>query len=197
VTNARDAMLGDSGRISLTTENAAVDPGDPELAPGHYISVAVADNGCGMSKDVMARAVEPFYTTKDIGEGNGLELSQVYGFAKQSSGMLRLSSAKGVGTTARLYLPRAQNGLLAEPDVEPAFRPLSRRSAATVLVVDDDPDVLAVTADGIDELGYRVQTAQDATSALAIVEGGAPIDLSLTDYAMPAPCLAMSLRDAL
>src|SRR5690606_33845337 len=105
VVNARDA-LGDSGRVSVHTLTCPVAAGEvPELAPGDYICITVSDNGSGMSQDVMERVFEPFYTTKPVGKGTGLGLSQVYGFARQSGGSVRLTSTPGKGTEVRLYLP--------------------------------------------------------------------------------------------
>jgi PAS domain S-box-containing protein len=183
--NARDAMpLGGTVRISARNVKAA-DPGKPAaLAPGDYVCIAVSDRGVGMSDAVMARACEPFFTTKGPGKGSGLGLSQVYGVARQSGGDIVITSRVGEGTTVELYLPRGREesaAVTAAPLAPPARRGEYR---ATVLVVDDQPDVREVAAMHIEELGHRVREASDAAGALALLSVDRSIDLLIADYAM-------------
>jgi CheY-like chemotaxis protein len=185
--NARDAMpLG--GRVVIETRNVAASAldGATGLAPGDYVRLSVADTGIGMSEEVLARACEPFYTTKEAGKGSGLGLSQVYGFAQQSGGGLRIRSAVGEGTTVEVYLPRS----LAE--VEPAAerrdgtRPSTTHRRATVLVVEDQEDVREVAVAQLEALGYRAVQAASGDVALDILNSSTGIDLLMVDYAMPA-----------
>jgi K+-sensing histidine kinase KdpD len=140
--NARDAMpLG--GRVVIETRNVKASKLDKSagLAPGDYVLVSVADTGKGMSEDVLARACEPFYTTKEPGKGSGLGLAQVYGLARQSSGGLRINSAMGQGTTVEVYLPRSFAQGEVETELWDREGPRAPGSRATVLVVDDQEDV--------------------------------------------------------
>jgi CheY-like chemotaxis protein len=147
------------------------------------VMITVADTGRGMSTEVAARAFEPFFTTKDVGQGTGLGLSQVHGFIKQSNGHVRIYSEPGEGTTVRLYLPRLSRASAPEDAAEgrpPAAEPLCR----TVLVVEDDADVRAFTAEALSDLGYRVLVAADAPTAWAMLEQE-PVDLLFTDIGIP------------
>ncbi len=187
VTNARDAMPRSGGRISIETTNVSVGRhDDAELKPGDYIVVTVADNGSGMPQQVIARAFEPFYTTKDVGRGSGLGLSQVYGFTKQSGGQARITSEPGVGTSVRMFLPRTFHGApeTVEDTLDTAPEPRAQQEK-TILVVDDDVEVRMTIAESLSELGYSVLTAEDGPAALALLERGEPVDLLLADYAMP------------
>jgi CheY-like chemotaxis protein len=154
--------------------------------PGDWVKsaaaprVAVSDNGTGMSGEVKARAIEPFYTTKEVGKGTGLGLSQVYGFVRQSHGQLEIESRLGHGTTVRLYLPRSAK--LAE-NVEVDFS--TPKGQGTILIVEDDPDVLDVTVEAIKTFGYSVLTAENAAEALKILERETPIDVLFSDVVMP------------
>jgi CheY-like chemotaxis protein len=189
VVNARDAMpVG--GRLSIETENVVLDreqlAADPEMEPGPYVCITIADTGAGMTPDVQERAFEPFFTTKGIGKGTGLGLSQVYGFVKQLQGRVELTSEPQVGTMVRLYLPSSRDAASAAD--ETAATPLPRARAAvaeTILVVEDDPDVRMLLDDSLRALGYRVLTADDGVSALAMIKAGEPVDLLFTDIAMP------------
>lgn len=186
--NSRDA-LGGGGRITIETRNALVDqshaPNDLEISPGRYVVITVSDTGTGMAPDVLARVFDPFFTTKEVGRGSGLGLSQVYGFVKAAGGHVKIDSQLGVGTTVTLYLPQAADrNILSEPESETvSLRRLSR--GGTILVVEDDQEVLTVTAQCLRELGYRVVTAVNAMQALEILEGGEPIDLLFSDVIMP------------
>ena len=187
VVNARDAMAG-GGRLEITTSNVVI--GDTpanhvdELAPGSYVLVRVTDTGTGMDADVAARAFEPFFTTKDVGKGTGLGLSQVYGFIKQSGGHIRIETKLGHGTTFCLYVPRCDpvEPAILHQNEEPQLPPTG---SETVLVVEDNPEVLELAVSTITELGYRVLTAVDGPSALVILRSEQPIDLLFSDVVMP------------
>jgi signal transduction histidine kinase len=186
VVNAREAMpLG--GHLSITTSTIVIDRAArdaSDLHPGAYVLVRVTDTGGGMNADVAAHAFEPFFTTKEVGKGSGLGLSQVYGFIKQSGGHVVIDTCLGVGTTFRLYLPRCDDGQHARK--EPAGQTFATpRGDETVLVVEDDPEVLELAVSMISEFGYRVLTAVDGPSALAIVRSDEPIDLLFSDVVMP------------
>ena len=181
--NARDAMP-EGGVITGITGNvsapAAGVPGD--LAAGDYVRVAIADQGMGMSEEVLARVYEPFFTTKGIGKGTGLGLSQVYGFAHQSGGTVRILSTLGKGTTVEIFLPRASS---EEADAEPELDGRAWQGRETILVIDDDPDVRELTTTCLDELGYRVHAAAGGREGLEILARHSDIELLLVDYAMP------------
>ncbi len=183
--NARDAMAG-CGKLTIELGNAVLDRGfvatRPDLPPGDYVMLAVSDNGTGMSAAVIARAFEPFYTTKPEGEGTGLGLSMAYGFVKQSGGHIGIYSEPGDGTTVRIYLPRC---LEAEHAKTVRASEGGTGGSETILVVEDDAEVRRAVGDMLTGLGYAVLTAHDAQSALAILEGGARPDLLFTDVVMP------------
>jgi signal transduction histidine kinase len=186
--NSRDAMT-EGGRVTIETHNVSVDRehavADPEVTPGPYVMIAVSDSGAGMSSEVQARAFDPFFTTKEVGKGSGLGLSQVYGFAKTAGGFVRIYSELGIGTTVKLYLPQSSK---RSTSVERAAQIASLQSVGggeTILLVEDDPDVLAVTAENLRELGYEVVTAVDAARALDILRGDQPIDLLFSDVIIP------------
>jgi signal transduction histidine kinase/CheY-like chemotaxis protein len=186
--NSRDAMAS-GGRITIETQNIAVDRQsvaiDPEITPGSYVMIAVSDSGAGMTPAVLARAFDPFFTTKGAGKGSGLGLSQVYGFAKTAGGYVRIYSEPGIGTTVKLYLPQSSSlPILMEPAAETASLQ-SGRGRGTILLVEDDEDVLAVTAESLRELGYQVVTAIDAARALEILRSDQPIDLLFSDVIIP------------
>lgn len=182
--NARDAMSG-SGDLTIAAREEKVHPGEnAEVPPGSYVVLSVADTGAGMDEATLVKAVEPFFTTKGVGKGTGLGLSMVHGLAAQSGGQLLLRSRKGEGTTAELWLRRAETALEAPvPPSEPA--PPTRNRRGTVLVVDDDPLVLASTAALLEDLGHSAVEAASGRQALEIIRTGAKIDLVITDYVMP------------
>ena len=194
--NARDAMP-QGGRLTVTTRNAPADePPPPGLAAGDYVVLAVQDTGSGMSPDVLARAAEPFFTTKEAGRGTGLGLAMVHGFAAQSGGALCIRSIPGEGTRVEIWLPRAA-ARLAEPDgAEPPTDP-GLHGDATLLVVDDDDQVRPVTAGFLRGLGYKVIEAASAEAAEVLAHAAGSIDLVITDVVMPGadgPALAARLR---
>ncbi len=179
--NARDAMT-DGGILTIRTVPRIIGQ-DPDLEPGEYVELAVSDSGHGMPPEVAARAFDPFFTTKRVGEGTGLGLSQVYGIARQGGGTARIESQAGSGTTVRLFLRRTE----AECRPEESYgeeQEVQLRGSATLLVVDDDPDVRAFLADSLLSLGYKVAEAIDGHSGLEELERVSP-DLMIIDFAMP------------
>ncbi len=185
--NARDAMPG-GGRLRIETANCRLDaelPAEPDdVPPGRYVRIAVSDTGFGMTPEVLAKAFDPFYTTKPIGQGTGLGLSQVYGFVKQSAGHVTLRSAPDAGTELTIYLP-CRAGATAPVEAAPAARPPVRGRQERVLVVDDEPAVRQVAADALTELGYRVLVADGAPAALQQLRDAPDIALLFTDVVMP------------
>ncbi|MBB3585261.1 response regulator [Sphingomonas sp. BK481] len=180
--NARDAMPS-GGVVRIATRNLAAVPDalTAELNPGAYVAIEVADTGAGMTPAVLARAFEPFFTTKGQGKGTGLGLAQVYGFARQSGGTVRIVSAENEGTVITLYLPRTTE--VADPV---AIERLTQATGSRqrILVVDDDNDVRGVAAQMIEEIGYQVVAAASGSEALTEF-GRASFDLVLTDVVMP------------
>ena len=185
--NARDAMEG-HGKLTVEAGNASLDDDyatrHAEVRPGQYVMLAVSDTGCGMDKNLAERAFEPFFTTKPEGQGTGLGLSMVYGFVRQTGGHIKIYSEPGIGTTVRLYLPRANQpeDRITELDTADA-----EGGDETVLVVEDDEDVRLTVVDMLSDLGYRVLKARDAQSAMSIIESGVNVDLLFTDVVMPGP----------
>ena len=184
--NARDAMP-DGGQLTLTTRNTHIDqrpqrPEDPD--PGEYVMLSIRDTGCGMSEDVLAKVFEPFFTTKDIGKGSGLGLAQVFGFAKQSGGGVRIDTSPGRGTQVAVYLPAVKDQIVSEPVIPTLGQPVSDSGRnRTVLLVDDDHLVRDLLGDVLRQYGYQVRQAHSGEQALALLDD--EIDLLLTDFAMP------------
>ncbi|MBF0666158.1 MAG: PAS domain S-box protein [Brevundimonas sp.] len=191
VVNARDA-LGDSGRVSVQTLTCPVAAGEvAELAPGDYICITVSDNGSGMSQDVMERVFEPFYTTKPVGKGTGLGLSQVYGFARQSGGSVRLTSKPGKGTEVRLYLPPLKATEATEPGAS-ASEIRAMAAGRRLLLVEDDVGVAAVAQELLEALGLEVRVAENAPQALERLNAER-FDIMLTDVVMPGGMTGIEL----
>jgi PAS domain S-box-containing protein len=183
--NSRDAM-NRSGHLTFRTENVTASGVDRiDFAAGDYVVLSVSDTGAGMSVEVMERAFEPFYTTKDVGNGTGLGLSQVYGFASQSGGVARLESELEKGTTVRIFLPRAA-GEIADSPVRGEGVADAPSGAAIILVVEDDRDVREMIVGILSDLGYHALVATTAAEALKILGGSDPVDLLFTDIVMPA-----------
>jgi signal transduction histidine kinase len=183
--NARDAMEGE-GQLTITTADVTLrDREIGEAQGGDYVCIAVADNGCGMTPDVIDRVFEPFFTTKPTGKGTGLGLSQVFGFARQSGGEVAIASTPGKGTTVSIYLPR-RRGEDARP-TEAAHAPLEEtgHGGAVILVVEDDARVRAATVDALAELGHVPIAVSGGAEALAVLERRCDIRLILTDVVMP------------
>ena len=191
VVNARDA-LGDSGRVSVETMTCTVAPDEiPELAAGTYICITVSDNGSGMSREVMERVFEPFYTTKPVGKGTGLGLSQVYGFARQSGGSARVSSTPGEGSEVRLFLPPL--AAAAAPEAEASVEQVMAMAAGRrLLLVEDDSGVAAVAQELLEGLGLEVRTAENALEALERLNAER-FDMMLTDVVMPGGMTGIEL----
>jgi CheY-like chemotaxis protein len=196
--NARDAMPT-GGNLVIETDNVTLDKRyaahNAEVTPGDYVSIAVSDSGTGMSADIMERAFEPFYTTKEVGRGTGLGLSMVYGFAKQSRGHVKIYSEVGQGTTIRLFLPRAAPDSASQIAAKSSVQE-RRPGNETILVVEDDPLVRGVVLTMLRGLGYRVREAADAQAALNILSQGDPIDLLFTDIVMPGGMSGWELVEA-
>jgi PAS domain S-box-containing protein len=188
VVNARDAMP-DGGRLVIETGNVHLDEeycrANADVQRGDYVMMSVADSGTGMTPEVAARAFEPFFSTKAVGYGTGLGLSQVYGFIKQSGGHVRIDSTPGEGATVRIYLPRGHaSGAAVEQ--EDSHRTPGGGAGETILVVEDDEDVRAYLIETLRELNYRVLPAPDAEAALTLIgQPDTPIDLLLSDIVLP------------
>jgi signal transduction histidine kinase len=187
--NARDAME-EGGVITITAANATLGADDVakdgELAPGDYVTISVSDTGAGMTPEVKAKAIEPFFTTKPAGKGTGLGLSMVYGFVKQSKGHMSIASEVGRGTTVTLYLPRADG----RSNVIEMPRSASRLASAptgheVVLLAEDNQGLRQTAAQMLGDLGYRVLLAEDGPAALDILRSGKHVDLLFTDVVMP------------
>jgi len=196
--NARDAMP-DGGRIVVETGNRLFDPQgarERDLEPGQYVSLCVSDNGTGMTPDVAAKAFDPFFTTKPMGEGTGLGLSMIYGFAKQSGGQARITSEPGRGTRVCLYLPRhlgEADGAEPIPDLSEAAR---AKVGETVLVVDDEPTVRMLVTEVLEDLGYAAIEAADGASGLSVLQSDMRIDLLVTDVGLPGGMNGRQMADA-
>jgi signal transduction histidine kinase/DNA-binding response OmpR family regulator len=191
--NARDAMDG-AGRLTIEAGNAMLDDEYTrhydDVRSGQYVMIAVSDTGSGMTSDVLARAFEPFYTTKPNGRGTGLGLSMAYGFIKQTGGHIKLYSEPGHGTTVKLYLPRSMEDEAQR--VETSYEPVTG-GTETILVVEDDPNVRGTVVDMLTELGYNVLKSSDAQSALNVLESGVHIDLLFSDVVMPGPLRSVDM----
>jgi PAS domain S-box-containing protein len=181
--NARDAMP-QGGPITVAARSEAIGKGQ-RLHPGSYVCLSVADSGEGMDDDVLARATDPFFTTKEVGKGTGLGLPMVHGLAQESGGALVLKSQKGKGTTAELWFPVVEKSPVAATVAEVPARPAARVGKLTVLVVDDDQLVLTNMAAMLEDLGHTVHEASSALEALSILGRESAIELVLTDQAMP------------
>ena len=184
VVNARDAMPG-GGVIVITARKEVIDEATIDLAAGSYVCLSVRDAGEGMDAETLARATEPFFTTKGVGKGTGLGLPMIYGLASQSGGALRLHSRPAEGTTVELFLPVATNAPEARRPAPPAVEPDRDGPSLLILVVDDDELVLMNTVAILEDLGHIALQANHAEEALRILRGRADIDLLLTDQAMP------------
>ena len=194
--NARDAMPnGGTLNLAATTE-LIPDAGHPAgLPPGGYLRLSVTDTGTGMSAATLARASEPFFTTKPLGKGTGLGLAMARGFAHQSDGGFAIESTLGRGTTVTLWLPEA-TGAAAEREDQTLSDIVLTAVSARVLVVDDDTMVREALVGQMQEQGYRVTQASDGLEALAQLDGGAMVDLLISDFAMPGMNGLMLIQEA-
>ena len=196
--NARDAMPN-GGKLIIETANASLDKAyisslSEDIAPGEFVMIAITDTGTGMDMTTRQRAFDPFFTTKEVGKGTGLGLSQVYGFARQSAGHVKIYSEIGEGTTVKIYLPRSasdrKNQIIGEANK------LSRWTGAeTILVVEDDDELRKYASGVLEELGYRVMSAGTGAAALETLNGSHQIDLLLTDVVMPGGMNGRQLAD--
>ncbi|WP_395607403.1 ATP-binding protein [Pseudomonas sp. B22129] len=187
VINARDAMPN-GGQLVVETTNRHLDSvftaAYGTLKPGDYVELSVSDNGCGIPESVMGRVFDPFFTTKPIGQGTGLGLSMIYGFARQSHGHVTIHSEVGKGTTVSLFLPRFIGEMQEEEAVNPALLPFAN-AGETVLIVEDDPAVRVLVSAVLKELGYGFVEAGDANTAVPIIESEQRIDLLISDVGLP------------
>jgi PAS domain S-box-containing protein len=196
--NARDAMP-DGGKLTIETANKWLDERAAlkhDLPMGQYVSLCVTDTGTGMRPEVIARAFEPFFTTKPLGEGTGLGLSMIYGFARQSGGQVRVYSEVGQGTTMCLYLPRHDAEVLPDGDETTATPSDPIGEGEVVLVIDDEPTIRMLIAEVLAESGYAVIEAQDGPAGLRILESNARIDLLITDVGLPGGMNGRQVADA-
>ena len=195
IVNARDALLERHGTgaggepcITVGCRNVELDDetaAERGLGPGEYVEVAVADNGPGFDARTLARAFEPFFTTKEVGKGSGLGLSQVYGFMRSAGGDVRIDSALGAGTVVRLCFQRSLEAVAGEPAPAPVSPLREAAGEETVLLVEDDEQVLGMAVESLEELRYAVVVARNAGEALEQLRGGRRIDLLFTDVVMP------------
>ena len=195
--NGRDAMP-DGGRLTIETANKWLDQraaGDRDLPPGQYVSLCVTDSGTGMSAEVIERAFDPFFTTKPLGQGTGLGLSMIHGFARQSGGQVRIYSEVGKGTTMCLYFPRFV-GQLETVETHDAHAGAEEGHGETVLVIDDEDAIRMLVADVLEEAGYRVLSASDGGAGLKILQSDARVDLLITDVGLPGGVNGRQVADA-
>lgn len=185
--NGRDSMPK-GGKLIVETRNVILEAdqlgAEQDVIPGEYVQLSVSDTGNGMPPEVRERAFEPFFTTKEKGRGTGLGLSMVYGFVKQSRGLITIYSELGHGTTFNLYFPRVSETSASHPSPVGECRPaLDPRE--TVLVVEDDPGVRELTITRLRTIGYKVLEATDGRKAVEVLESGEQVDLVFTDLLMP------------
>ncbi|HWT70759.1 MAG TPA: response regulator [Oxalicibacterium sp.] len=188
------AAMPDGGKLTIEVGNAMLDDSyvmsAPDVLPGQFVMLAITDTGTGMSKDVLERAVEPFFTTKPEGQGTGLGLSMAFGFVKQSGGHFRIYSELGHGTTIKMYFPRSM-----EPEalIRSSVSAEVTGGTETVLVVEDDVEVQNTVVEMLATLGYKVLKADNAENALAVLKSGMQCDLLFTDVVMPGPLKSTEL----
>ena len=197
--NARDAMP-DGGRLTIETANKWLDERaakERELPPGQYVSLCVTDTGTGMTPAVISHAFEPFFTTKPFGQGTGLGLSMIYGFARQSGGQIRIYSELGKGTTMCLYLPRHERWRGGEESFatcRQGDKPAG--DGEVVMVIDDEPTIRMLIAEVLEEQGYTGIEATDGPSGMRVLESDARIDLLITDVGLPNGMNGRQVADA-
>ena len=187
VINARDAMPN-GGRLIVETANRHLDSvftaAYGSLTPGDYVELSVSDTGCGIPESVMGRVFDPFFTTKPIGQGTGLGLSMIYGFARQSRGHVIIHSEVGKGTTVSLFLPRFVGEVIAQQTLNPTLLPYAT-DGETVLIVEDDAAVRLLVSAVLKELGYAYVEASDGHTAVPIIQSDQRIDLLISDVGLP------------
>ena len=196
--NARDALV-DGGCIVIEMSNRVVDAAgarQQDIPEGQYLAMSVTDNGTGMPAEVLSKVFDPFFTTKPIGEGTGLGLSMIYGFAQQSGGQVRITSALGAGTIVSLYLPRYQGDPEVHASTDAQGAPSAVLSGGTVLLVEDEPAVRVLVADLLQDLGYQTIEAAHGAAGLEILQSDVTIDLLISDVGLPGDMNGMQLANA-
>ena len=196
--NARDAMP-QGGRLTIETANRWLDERgarDLDIAPGQYISLCVTDTGTGMEPDVAAHAFDPFFTTKPLGQGTGLGLSMIYGFARQSGGQVRIYSEVRKGTSMCLYLPRHHDEPNFNDTINFPEASASLGDGEVVLVIDDEPSIRMLITDVLSDTGYSVLEASDGPAGLRVLQSAARIDLLITDVGLPGGMNGRQVADA-
>ena len=196
--NARDAMP-DGGSITISPANTTLDEQDATdkgIPPGDYLCLSVTDTGTGMSPDVAARAFDPFFTTKPLGEGTGLGLSMIYGFARQSGGHVEIRSKLAEGTTICLYLPRHDEIGPSDGKAEAHTPNLAKGDGEVVLIIDDEPTIRMLVAEVLEDNGYKAVEASDGAAGLHILQSSAKIDLLITDVGLPGGLNGRQVADA-
>jgi signal transduction histidine kinase len=196
--NGRDAISPGGGRLTIEAANKWFDERSArgrDLSPGQSVSLSVTDTGTGMAPEVIARAFDPIYTTKPLGEGTGLGLSMVYGFVRQSGGQVRIYSEIDKGTTMCLYLPRLV-GIADDVEDSPSAMDIAPGAGETVLVIDDEPTIRMLIAEVLQEHGYATIEADNGTAGLRILQSDARIDLLITDVGLPGGLNGRQVADA-
>jgi CheY-like chemotaxis protein len=190
--------MPNGGKLKIETANRTLDAAEAfsvEMPLGDYVCLSVTDTGTGMSEEVVQRAFDPFYTTKPLGQGTGLGLSMIYGFAKQSGGQVQISSALGRGSTISLFLPRHfEQEKTAKDSTDFSLAPRAG-AGETVLIVDDEPSVRMLVAEVLGELGYTAIESADGASALQVLRSDTRIDLLVTDVGLPGGMNGRQLAD--
>lgn len=195
--NARDAMP-DGGKLSIELSNQVFKgraAKERSLSPGNYLSICVIDTGSGMTDEVKERAVDPFFTTKPLGQGTGLGLSMIYGFVSQSGGQIRIDSEVGKGTTICIYLPRF-DGECEEDDAVETGAIYQIKGKETVLVIDDEPSIRMLAVDVLEDLGYKTLEAADGPSGLKLLSDYPEVKLLVTDVGLPGGMNGRQVADA-
>jgi len=195
----RSAFNG--GRVRLAVQNVTIDAQyasmQDEVESGEYVRLEITDEGCGMSAEVKERIFEPFYSTKDVGQGTGLGLSTVLGIVRSHGGFINVYTEAGKGTTFKVYFPAQQGADLPEPEPE-VYADELRGRGETVLVVDDELSILTITKHTLESYGYRVLTAEDGAQAIGVFAmNKADVDVTMTDMTMPVmdgPALIKAIR---
>ncbi|HEX3575193.1 MAG TPA: PAS domain S-box protein [Rhodopila sp.] len=196
--NARDAMP-DGGRLTIQTTNAPLEESrmaGRDLNAGQYVVICVTDTGAGMPPDVVARAFDPFFTTKPTGQGTGLGLSMIYGFATQSGGKVEIQSKVDAGTSVRIYLPQHHGDTAQDAPQAKTATASTAGFGETVLVVDDEPTVRTLVTEVLDGLGYSAIEAADSASGLKVLQSDVRIDLLITDVGLPGGLNGRQMADA-
>ena len=196
--NARDAMP-DGGKLTIETANRWLDERTArqrDVPVGQYVSVCVTDTGTGMTPEVVAKAFDPFFTTKPLGEGTGLGLSMIYGFARQSGGQIKIYTEVGEGTTMCLYLPRHHEEDPSEEEETYSHQAQPVGDGEVVLVIDDEPTIRMLIAEILAETGYAVIEAPDGPAGLRVLQSNARIDLLITDVGLPGGLNGRQVADA-